>query len=115
MEEKKYIRTLEGDIIEDNEQGLNIFDILENGDLIRIEYYSLRYGKRVIRLFQVEITVPDKHLMSFSNGYCSFSIYDKKFHQDDKEKFDPVILSIITREKLAGIEQELSLSAPSLK
>ena len=53
MEERKYIRTNDGDIIESNENGQRLFEILNNGDLLKIQFYSVRYGKRVTRLFEV--------------------------------------------------------------
>lgn len=114
MEERKYIRTNDGDIIESNENGQRLFEILNNGDLLKIQFYSVRYGKRVTRLFEVEIRAEDKHLIVLSNSYCEFIVYNQEFAPHDQE-YAPVILSIIPREKLDTIEQQLSSDEPVLK
>ncbi len=114
MEETKYIRTIEGDMIEDNENGQSIFNVIKNGDLLRIQYYSVKDGKRVTRLFEVEFKAPTGHLIQLSNVNGYITIYNGEFAPCDQES-NPVIEAIIPCEKLANIEQQLSSGAPALK
>ena len=109
MEERKYIRTVDGNIIENNELGLRIIDILMEGDLVRIEFYSPRQETRVERLFEVEGISNGRHYIQLSNSHCNFLIVDGNYLPRDEE-LEPIITSIITVEKLESINHDLTQS-----
>ncbi len=114
MEEKRYIRTVDGNIIENNESGSRIIDILMNGDLVRIEYYSSRYKRRISRLFEVEVEgiTNNREFIHLYNGHMDFLIANGNYlHQDLELK--PVITAIFTVEKLESIKY--NLFQPKLK
>ena len=79
----------------------NIIDLIEVGDLIRIEYYSLRYEERVTRLF--EVTFKDKKYINLNNSKCDFMLIDGDFNKSDKE-LEPIIKSIVTKEQFSCME-----------
>ena len=115
MKMYKYIRLNNGEILLANEIDKitdlqdakyyeKIIDLLEVGDLVKIEYFSLRYSKRVVRLFEVEDIFWDGNYISLINGHMNLSIVDGKFVENCYERVDPVILSVITKEKLESNE-----------
>ena len=73
----------------------NIIDLIEVGDLIKIEYYSERYEKRVTRLFEVS---KYNQYLTFSNAKCEFFLSCGEFTKEDKE-LRPIIKSIVTKEQ----------------
>ena len=81
-----------------------IIDLIEVGDLIRIEYYSLRYEERVTRLF--EVTFKDKKYINLNNSKCDFMLIDGDFNKSDKE-LEPIIKSIVTKEQIENQEYEV--------
>lgn len=108
MENSIFVRFKDGEILKTNSIQPSIFgnavkccdniiDLLEIGDLVTIEYYSLRENKRVSRLFLVEYIWGDRHLFSLTNAHMTFAIRDNEFCEDD---LSPVIKSIITKEKI---------------
>ena len=107
MFEKKYLRTIDGNFVEDNESGLRIYDLLKLGDLVKIEFYSLRYKKRVVRLFEVEYISPDRYCINLVNAHCQFVLTDGKFNDIDMELL-PVAISIMPVERLEDIEYNFS-------
>lgn len=74
----------------------NVIDLMKEKDLVEIEYYSQRYNKRVIRLF--EITYIDDEYINFDNSKCNFMLVNKQFTNSDKE-LKPIFKSIITCEQ----------------
>ena len=115
MKMHKYIRLNNGEILLTNEIDRSIdlkdakycekiIDLLEVGDLVKIEYFSLRYSKRVSRLFEVDLIQGDRELISLSNAHMDFIIEDGKFIEKYFEPVEPTIISIITKEKLESIE-----------
>lgn len=111
----KYIRLNNGKILSTNEIDKSIdlqdakycekiIDLLEVGDLVKIEYFSLRYSKRVNRLFEVDLIQGDREIISLSNAHMDFIIEDGKFIEKYFEPVEPTIISIITKEKLESIE-----------
>ena len=84
----------------------NILDLLEEEDLVRIEYFSLRHNKRITRLFIVDEISDDRHFITINNGHMHFLISENDFLRNDK-KLEPVIVSFIPREKL--LESECNL------
>ena len=112
MEEKRYIRTVDGNIIENNESGSRIIDILMNGDLVKIEYYSSRYKRRISRLFEVEGISNNREFIHLSNGLMDFLIANGNYLHQDLER-EPVITAIFTVEKLESIKY--NLFQPKLK
>ena len=105
MEEIKYTRTNNGDLITTHESTSNILDVLKVGDLVRIEYYAARYNKRVTRLFEVESITDDGYYIELENAHMHLLVCDGKFLD---KGIDPIFKSIIPIEKLVSIEQDLT-------
>ena len=85
---KKYVNILK-------EPSFNILDLIEEGDLLEIEYFSRRYKERVTRLF--EITYLDEKYITLDNSRCNFTLTNKDFSKGDK-KLKPIIKRILTKE-----------------
>lgn len=82
----------------------NIIDLIEEHDLLKIEYYSLRYNERVIRLF--EVTFKDNEYINLSNAKCEFMLVNGDFNKGDKE-LEPIIKSIVTKEQFESMEYKV--------
>ena len=81
-----------------------LIDLLEESDLVVIEYYSLRYKERVARLFEVDYK--DKEFIALKNYHCDFVLRNNEFSDKDK-KLKPIIKSIITKEQIESIKYEV--------
>lgn len=79
----------------------NIIDLIEENDLLKIEYFSLRYNERVTRLFEVDYM--DAKFMCIKNSYCDFMLVNKEFNEDDK-KLNPIIKSVLTHEQFEAMQ-----------
>lgn len=79
----------------------NIIDLIEENDLLKIEYFSLRYNERVTRLFEVDYM--DDKFMCIKNSYCDFMLVNKEFNEDDKE-LNPIIKSVLTHEQFEAMQ-----------
>lgn len=90
---KKYVNILK-------EPSFNILDLIEEVDLLEIEYFSRRYKERVTRLF--EITYLDEKYITLDNSRCNFTLTNKDFSKGDK-KLKPIIKRIITKEQLDSV------------
>ena len=112
-----YVRTLNGKIwIIKSQQSIsghkkdiinasyNIIDLIEVGDLLKIEYYSLRYNERVTRLF--EVTYKDERYINLSNAKCEFMLIENDFTESDKV-LKPIIKSIVTKEQFESMEYKI--------
>ncbi len=82
----------------------NIIDLIEEGDLVKIEYYSLRYEERVTRLF--EVYYKDNKFMNLGNTKCEFMLVDGDFNDNDKQ-LKPIIKSIVTKEQFDSMEYRI--------
>lgn len=82
----------------------NIIELLEEHDFITIEYYSLRYDKRVERIFEVDYK--DKEFMTLKNAYCDFRLKNNEFNDKDKA-LEPIIKSILTKEQFESMEYKI--------
>lgn len=82
----------------------NIIELLEEKDLLEIEYFSLRYKKRVTRLF--EVTFKDERYINLDNAKCQFMLIDNNWSNSDK-KLEPIIKSIVTKEQFSQISYNL--------
>lgn len=78
----------------------DILDLIEEGDLIEIEYFSPRYKGRVTRLF--EVAYLDEKYITLENSRCDFMLTNKKFSKGDEE-LEPMIKRIITKEQLDSV------------
>ena len=78
-----------------------ITNFINEGDFIIIEFFSPRYNQRVTRLFEVETCVSDRARLV--NAHMSFLICDNEFLE---KQYDPIIKSIIPRERLNEIEEK---------
>ena len=82
----------------------NIIDLIEEKDLLEIEYFSLRYEKRVTRLF--EVTYKEGRFINLDNAKCQFMLIDNDWTDNDKE-LEPIIKSIVTKEMYSSVEYRL--------
>ena len=82
----------------------NIIDLIEEKDLLEIEYFSLRYEKRVTRLF--EVTFKDESYTNLDNAKCKFMLIDNDWSNSDKE-LEPIIKSIVTKEQFESMSYKL--------
>ena len=87
----------EEDIDEILKASYNIIDLIEEKDLLEIEYFSLRYEKRVTRLF--EVTYKEGRFINLDNAKCQFMLIDNDWTDNDKE-LEPIIKSIVTHEQM---------------
>ena len=81
----------------------NIIDLIEDKDLLEIEYYSERYEKRVTRLFEVS---KYNQYLTFSNAKCEFLLSCGEFAKEDKE-LKPIIKSIVTKEQFESMQYKV--------
>ncbi|MCR5223772.1 MAG: hypothetical protein K6C11_01350 [Bacilli bacterium] len=112
----KYYRTTEGDIFYStvNESidipGLkssnNIADLLEEGDLVKIEYTPRYSDMRKTGLFVVDVIMWDGNLISLRSLNTYFQILDGEFtcKKDAFHDYNPIITTVITHQKLESIE-----------
>lgn len=82
----------------------NIIDLIEEKDLLEIEYFSLRYEKRVTRLF--EVTYKEERFINLGNAKCQFMLIDNDWTDYGKE-LEPIIKSIVTKEQFSSMEYRL--------
>ena len=82
----------------------NIIDLIEEKDLLEIEYFSLRYEKRVTRLF--EVTYKEGRFINLDNAKCQFMLIDNDWTDNDKE-LEPIIKSIVTKEQYESMQYEV--------
>ena len=82
----------------------NIINLIEEKDLLEIEYFSLRYEKRVTRIF--EVTYKEGRFINLDNSKCQFMLIDNDWTDNDKE-LEPIIKSIVTKEMYSSVEYRL--------
>lgn len=83
----------------------DILSTLNNGDLVEIEFISLREDRRVVRLFEVEDK--NNHSYGLRNNHMSFTVWVNEFV--DKQ-YEPIIKSVIRKEDLDKIKQPYTIS-----
>lgn len=73
----------------------NIIDLIEEDDIVILEYYVQKYRQRITRKFEVGIVYEKIH---FDNRHCSFwyDLENKKW--GNGKGFNPRIKSILTKE-----------------
>ena len=104
----KYIDAEETNIKSTN----NIIELLEQGDLVKIEFCPVVQNENITRLFEVDYVAPDKYYMSLVNAHMGFTICDGNFVE---KEYNPEIKSIITREKLDSVEYKLENKYKKIK
>lgn len=74
----------------------NIIDLIEEDDIVILEYYVKKYRQRITRKFEVGIVYGKIY---FDNRHCSFwyDLENKKW--GDAKGFNPKIKSILTKEQ----------------
>ena len=75
----------------------NLIDVLDEEDLVEIEYYAPRYKKRLKRVFEVEYT-SGKGTITFYNAHMQLNVFDYEWGNNNK-KYKPKIKSILTKEQ----------------
>ena len=103
MSDDRFVRSIDGNIKIDNENGRELHNILEVGDLVTIEFYSLKRKKRVTRLFQIDYIDENGGYISFTSSYGTLSQENGKWRGFDSD-LNPVIKSVMAIEKLESIE-----------
>lgn len=78
----------------------DIIDLLEEWDLVEIEYYSSQSKERVTRLFEVDYKYGKS--LNLMNSHFQFLILDGKFSKKSEE-FEPVIRMVTTKEQIEQI------------
>lgn len=82
----------------------NITDLIEENDLVVIEYYVSRYRKRISRIFEV---TKDGNKLYFDNRHCCWS-YDLLKHKFLQAKgYNPKIKSVLTKEQFESMKYEV--------
>lgn len=74
-----------------------LFDLIEVGDIVELEYYVAKYRRRISRKFECQIL--ENKVIYFDNRHCSFC-YDfelKKWR--DGEGYNPKIKTILSHEQ----------------
>lgn len=82
----------------------NIIDLIEENDLVRIEYYAPSYEERIIRIFVVDFK--NENDIAFENSHCNLNIFDNEWSKHDI-KLNPVIKGIITHEQIESMEYKV--------
>ncbi len=113
----KYIRLNNGEILynryidesynlESENISSNIINILKVGDLVKIEYCPVTSSKRIISFFEVTSIVDDEGIINLSSSNMNLQICNGvfKYRYGIYEEVKPVILSVITHEKLESVE-----------
>lgn len=77
----------------------DIVDLLEEGDLVGIEYYSPQSEERVTRLFEVDYKYGKS--MNLMNSHFQFLILDGKFLKS--EEFEPIIRTVTAKKQIEQI------------
>lgn len=115
MKKYKYVRFDDGKIVSFSEFNRNfnsydgryckdVVDLLEENDMVRIEYFLPKEDKRVNQLFQVESVTGDNYYVVLKNAYMNFIIKNNEFNH---EELNPLIKAIIPNEKIKNIEYHL--------
>lgn len=82
----------------------NIIELLEVGDYVEIEYYSLRYEQRVKRIFEVDYR--HNEYLGLKNAYCDFMLVNNEFREIDRS-LNPIIKSVVTKEQFDSVRYEV--------
>ena len=82
----------------------DIINLIKNGDLVNIEFYSPKLNKRVTRLF--EVNVIDCEMIEFVNYRCKLCVQNGKWMPEDK-LLTPLIKSILTGEQFKEKEYKI--------
>ena len=73
----------------------NIIDLIEENDLVEIEYYSRKYRGRITRVFVGEFV--GKGAVTFYNAHTRLYIFYYKWSEN--KKYKPKIKTILTKEQ----------------
>lgn len=82
----------------------NIRDLIEENDLVKIEYYAPSYEERITRIFVVDFK--NENDIAFENSHCNLNIFDNEWSKHDI-KLNPVIKGIITHEQFESMEYKI--------
>ncbi len=82
----------------------DVVDLMEENDLVKIEYYSPRYEKRVTRIFKVDFVY--KKCVRFLNSRCGLNIFNGEWSDEDI-KLKPIIKQILTHEQFESISYKI--------
>ncbi len=77
----------------------NIVQVLEDNDLVEIEYYVAKYRKRIRRIFEVTFLFGDNTIwFEYLNTRFSFDVAENKWKRN-AEGHNPKIVRILTKEQ----------------
>lgn len=94
-----------GFLEEIEKHSFNIIDLIEVGDIVNLEYYVRKYGKRIIRKFEIE-NLSDE-VIYFDNRHCSFCYDLKQNIWRDGKGYNPKIKTIVTKEQFKAVGYEV--------
>ena len=83
---------------------LKITDLIGEGDLVEIEFYSSRYEKRITRLFEVDFK--DNGHITFNNAHCQLYILNGSWSNEDAS-LEPIFKSVITKEQFENAKYRI--------
>lgn len=86
----------------------DITELIEEKDLVEIEYYSLRYNERVTRMFECRLfKSKEDDFVIFENKHCDWW-YDKNKKEWVRAKgYNPKIKSIVTKEQFESMSYKV--------
>lgn len=105
--DKRYMNE-EGNITRFNEiksHSKNLIDLIEDEDIVILEYYVSKYRKRIQRKFEPSNLLNKK--IYFDNRHCSFGYNLENKKWIDGKGFNPKIKSIVTHEQFSNIEYKV--------
>lgn len=82
----------------------NIIDLIEEQDLVEIEFYSQRRKKRITRLFEVDFIYDND--ITFDNAHCQLNIIGGSWSNADK-RLKPVFKSVVTKEQFENMKYRI--------
>lgn len=82
----------------------NIIDLIEEQDLVEIEFYSQRRKKRITRLFEVDFIYDND--ITFDNAHCQLNIIGGSWSNADK-RLKPVFKSVVTKEQFEDMKYRI--------
>lgn len=83
----------------------NIIDLIECDDIVILEYYVRKYGKRISRRFEVQCL--NNKVIYFDNRHCSFCYDLEERKWRDGKGNNPKIKAIVTKEQFASVEYKI--------
>lgn len=86
----------------------DITDLIEDDDIVIVEYYVARFRERISRMFECTLYKgEDGEYIIFENKHCDWWYNKTKKEWVESKGFNPKIKSIVTKEAYRNIEYRL--------